>query len=54
MSECNWYREDDEDDFNETWYSGCGQDFMINDEQTPLECGMKFCMFCGRVLKLKS
>ena len=54
MNDCIWHREDNEDDFNELWLSGCGQDFMINDNSTPAECHMKFCMFCGKPLEQES
>ena len=50
MKICIWQREDEGDEFCESWTTGCGKSFIINDE-TPSECYMKFCMFCGRQLK---
>lgn len=32
------------------WESSCGQEFIINDEQTPTDCNMRFCCFCGHEL----
>jgi hypothetical protein len=29
------------------WETSCGESFTINDEMTPMECGMCFCCFCG-------
>lgn len=50
---CEWERDDDDDDFNDRWMSGCGQDFMLEEHNTPIECGWKFCPYCSGEIKLK-
>ena len=40
---CWWTRDDDSD----TWATGCGNLFTINDSDTPSDAGMKFCLYCG-------
>ena len=41
---CLWSREEDGSD---TWSTGCGKEFQINDAQSTNDAGMKFCCFCG-------
>jgi hypothetical protein len=41
---CWWTRDDDSD----TWATGCGNLFTINDSDTPSDTGMKFCLYCGK------
>ena len=44
--ECPWVQEDDSSD---TWDTGCGNRFVLN-EGTPVDNGMRFCCYCGKAL----
>jgi hypothetical protein len=46
---CLWFREGTEGD-NMWWKSGCGHEFVFEDESSPTDNGMKFCPFCGKTL----
>ena len=50
MSEqtCSW----DHDGDGDTWATSCHEYFMLIDEETPTECGFKFCPFCGKTLEV--
>lgn len=43
-SSCVWCQDGDYD--SDTWETGCGHCFTINDG-TPKDNDMKFCCFCG-------
>ena len=45
---CEWST-DPSDDFDDTWQTECGHEFVINDGK-PSENDMQFCCFCGRKL----
>ena len=45
---CEWST-DPSDDFDDTWQTECGHEFIINDGK-PSENDMQFCCFCGRKL----
>jgi len=49
MKKCMWTEKDcwwkDED----LWSTNCGKEFMIN-EGSPLENGMVYCPYCGRII----
>ena len=42
---CTWTEDDDG-----SWDTSCGSKFIVN-TGTPLENGMQFCCFCGRLIK---
>ena len=43
---CTW----DEDE-NGNWHTGCGECFVITNDGTPEQHGMKFCTFCGNAIE---
>ena len=48
VEECSWYK--DAEDEGDTWETGCGKAFRINDG-SPSYNNMNFCFFCGRAIK---
>lgn len=45
---CEWLEDDDGN-----WETSCDNAHVLNDG-TPAENGMKFCCYCGRVLKQRT
>jgi len=46
--ECSWIQEDDPDICY--WKTGCGNSFYFT-EGTPTDNNMKYCCYCGKLLK---
>lgn len=44
---CDWTNNDDSDQ----WDTDCGKSFCINERETPEDAAMRFCCFCGNVLR---
>lgn len=42
---CKWSEDEDGN-----WFTGCGEAFIIIDGK-PSDNGMKFCCYCGKLLK---
>jgi hypothetical protein len=47
---CTWKLDEDEFDVTDTWNTDCGSAFTVN-HGTPHENEMRFCCYCGGILR---